>query len=177
VLAAASIVLAACGDDDDDDAGGTATDAPATTAATEETDAPATTAATEETDAPADTTAPADTSAPEDTGGEATGTQPAGGQMVIQPGTCGLGTGEEATGDPIKLGALATNNPAADFTWIPKMAAIYFECVNQNGGIYGHPIEYHHEDETEIDPALSASLATKLVEEDQVLGIVGSTST
>jgi branched-chain amino acid transport system substrate-binding protein len=176
VLAAASIVLAACGDDDDDDAGGTATDAPATTAATEETDAPATTAATEETDAPADTTAPADTSAPEDTGGEATGTQPAGGQMVIQPGTCGLGTGEEATGDPIKLGALATNNPAADFTWIPKMAAIYFECVNQNGGIYGHPIEYHHEDETEIDPALSASLATKLVEEDQVLGIVGSTS-
>jgi branched-chain amino acid transport system substrate-binding protein len=56
------------------------------------------------------------------------------------------------------------------------MAAIYFECVNQNGGIYGHPIDYHYEDETEVDPAMSASLATKLIEEDQVLGIVGSTS-
>ena len=96
--------------------------------------------------------------------------------MITQPGTCGLGNGEEATGDPIKLGALATNNPAADFTWIPKMAAIYFDCVNQNGGIYGRPIDYHYEDETEVDPAMSASLATKLVEEDQVLGIVGSTS-
>ena len=179
LLAAASIVLAACGDDDDDDAADTATEeeAPTTTAATEETEAPSTTAATEDTAAPADTTAPADTSAPEDTGtGEATGTQPAEGQMITQPGTCGLGNGEEATGEPIKLGALATNNPAADFTWIPAMAAIYFDCVNQNGGIYGRPIDYHYEDETEIDPAMSASLATKLVEEDQVLGIVGSTS-
>jgi branched-chain amino acid transport system substrate-binding protein len=96
--------------------------------------------------------------------------------MIIQPGTCGLGTGEEATGEPIRLGALATNNPAADFTWIPAMSAIYFDCVNQNGGIYGRPIDYHYEDETEVDPAMSASLATKLIEEDQVLGIVGSTS-
>ena len=178
LLAAASIVLAACGDDDDDD------EAADTATATEETDAPADTTAAPTTDAPADTTAapatdaPADTTAaPEDTGtSEATGTQPAEGQMITQPGTCGLGNGEEATGDPIKLGALATNNPAADFTWIPAMAAIYFECVNQNGGIYGRPIDYHYEDETEIDPAMSASLATKLVEEDQVLGIVGSTS-
>jgi branched-chain amino acid transport system substrate-binding protein len=96
--------------------------------------------------------------------------------MIIQPGECGLNTGEEATGEPIKLGALATNNPAADFTWIPAMAAIYFDCVNANGGIYGRPIEYHYEDETEVDPGMSASLATKLVEQDQVLGIVGSTS-
>ncbi|HEX6657956.1 MAG TPA: ABC transporter substrate-binding protein [Ilumatobacter sp.] len=176
MLAAASIVLAACGDDDDDD------EAADTATATEETDAPADTTAAPATDAPADTTAapatdaPADTTAaPEDTS-EATGTQPAEGQMITQPGTCGLGNGEEATGDPIKLGALATNNPAADFTWIPAMAAIYFDCVNQNGGIYGRPIDYHYEDETEIDPAMSASLATKLVEEDQVLGIVGSTS-
>ena len=174
VLAAASIVLAACGDDDDDDASSSATAEP---------QAPATTAAG--TEAPATTAAPAarrrppprphrGSEAPYSTA-EATGTQPAEGQMMIQPGTCGLNNGEEATGDPIKLGALATNIPAADFTWIPAMAAIYFDCVNANGGIYGHPIDYHYEDETEIDPALSASLATKLVEEDQVVGIVGST--
>ena len=176
VLAAASIVLAACGDDDDDDASSSATaetQAPATTAA-ESTGAPATTAAPG-TEAPG-TTAAAESSEASSSSAEASSTQPAGGQMMIQPGTCGLNNGEEATGDPIKLGALATNNPAADFTWIPKMAAVYFDCVNANGGIYGHPIDYHYEDETEIDPALSASLATKLVEEDKVLGIVGSTS-
>jgi branched-chain amino acid transport system substrate-binding protein len=175
VLAAASIVLAACGDDDDN-ASSSATaeqsSTPATTAASASTEAPATTAASASTEAPATTAAEASSA----TSSEATGTQPAEGQMITQPGTCGLGNGEAATGDPIKLGALATNNPAADFTWIPKMAAIYFDCVNANGGIYGHPIDYHYEDETEIDPAMSASLATKLVEEDQVLGIVGSTS-
>jgi branched-chain amino acid transport system substrate-binding protein len=173
VLAVASIVLAGCGDDDDDDASDTGTAeetaAPATTAATEQTDAPGTTAAAPNTAVA--TTAESSASA----SGEATGTQPAG-QMIIQPGTCGLDNGEEATGDPIKLGAMATHNPAADFTWIPKMAAIYFDCVNANGGIYGHPIDFHFEEETEVDPAMSASLATKLVEEDNVVGIVGSTS-
>jgi branched-chain amino acid transport system substrate-binding protein len=176
VLAAASIVLAACGDDDDNASDTTTaqtTEAPATTAGAATTEAPATTAASSEsTEAPGTTAA---TSSTEESSGSGSATQPAG-QMVIQPGTCGLDNGEEATGDPIKLGALATNNPAADFTWIPKMAAIYFDCVNKNGGIYGHPIDYHYEDETEIDPAMSASLATKLVEQDKVLGIVGSTS-
>ena len=93
---------------------------------------------------------------------------------MIQPGECGLGTGEEATGEPIKLGGLATFVPGVDFTWIPKMAGIYFDCVNANGGIGGRPIEYSFE-EAAPDPAVLAALATKLVEEDQVLGIVGNT--
>jgi branched-chain amino acid transport system substrate-binding protein len=54
------------------------------------------------------------------------------------------------------------------------MAALYFDCVNANGGIDGRPIEYSYEDSSP-DPALLASLATKLVEDDQVLGIVGNT--
>jgi branched-chain amino acid transport system substrate-binding protein len=178
VLAAASIVLAACGDDDDDDASGTATaeeatDAPTTTAAASSatTEAPATTAASSEsTEAPATTEA---SSSSETSSGSAT--QPAGGQMIIQPGECGMNTGEAATGDPIKLGGLATFIPGVDFTWIPKMASIYFDCVNENGGIYGHPIEYAF-DEEDADPATAASLATKLVETDKVVGIVGSTS-
>jgi branched-chain amino acid transport system substrate-binding protein len=173
VLAAASIVLAACGDDDDDNASSSATaetQAPATTAAG--TEAPATTAAPS-TEAPATTAEPS--SEASSSTGEATGTQPAEGQMIIQPGTCGLDNGEPATGDPIKLGALATFIPGVDFTWIPKMAAIYFDCVNENGGIYGHPIDYSF-DEEDADPATAASLAVKLVEEDKVVGIVGSTS-
>lgn len=172
VLAAASIVLAACGDDDDDDAGGTATQAPATTTGAATTEAPATTTGggSENTEAPGTTAA----QAPEDSSDSATETQPAGGQMIIKPGECGLNTGEAATGDPIKLGGLATNVPGIDFTWIPKMAKIYFDCVNANGGIYGHPIEYSYED-VAPDPAVLTAAATKLVEQDKVLAIVGNT--
>ena len=46
-------------------------------------------------------------------------------------------TGEAATGEPIKIGAIVTNVPGIDFTWIGGMAGAYFECVNDNGGISG----------------------------------------
>jgi branched-chain amino acid transport system substrate-binding protein len=179
-LAAATVlVLAACGDDDDDSGaaptsgGGTETTAPGaeTTAPGAETTAPGaeTTAPGAETTAPgAETTAPgAETTAP--SGGEG------GASNIQQPGQCGMGTGEPATGEPIKLGAMATKAPVADFTWITGMTAAYFECVNDNGGINGRPIQYIAEEE-QIDPQQIASLARKLIEQDKVLGIVGSTS-
>jgi branched-chain amino acid transport system substrate-binding protein len=175
--AAAVLVLAACGDDDDDD--GAASD---TTAAGTE-PAAATTAAPTDT-AVATTAAPTDTGAgttvaPTDTGEATTapGTTPAGeGPSNIQaPGECGMGTGEPASGDPIKIGAMATNIPGVDFTWITSMTGAYFECVNDNGGINGRPIQYIAEEE-QVDPQQIASLATKLIEQDQVVGIVGSTS-
>jgi branched-chain amino acid transport system substrate-binding protein len=97
------------------------------------------------------------------------------GSNIQAHGECGEGTGEAATGDPIKIGGIATNVPGIDFTWITEMTGAYFECVNDNGGIHGQPIEYIAEEE-QIDPQQIASLATKLVEEDQVLGIVGNTS-
>jgi branched-chain amino acid transport system substrate-binding protein len=97
------------------------------------------------------------------------------GSNIQESGQCGAGTGEEATGEPIKIGAMATNSPVADFTWITGMTAAYFECVNDNGGINGRPIDYIAEEE-QVDPTQIASLARKLVEQDQVLGIVGSTS-
>ena len=65
--------------------------------------------------------------------------------------------------------------PAADFTWITALTKAYFDCVNDNGGINGRPIEYIAEEE-QIDPQQIAGFAKKLVEQDQVLGIVGSTS-
>jgi len=97
------------------------------------------------------------------------------GSNIQASGECGAGTGEEATGEPIKIGAMATNIPGVDFTWITEMTGAYFDCVNDNGGINGRPIEYIAEEE-QVDPQQIASLATKLVEQDQVLGIVGSTS-
>jgi branched-chain amino acid transport system substrate-binding protein len=103
------------------------------------------------------------------------GSLPGGGGNIQAPGECGLGTGEAATGDPIRIGAMATNSPVADFTWITGLTAAYFQCVNDNGGIHGRPIEYIAEEE-QVDPQQIASLAVKLIEQDQVLGIVGSTS-
>ena len=86
-----------------------------------------------------------------------------------------MGTGQKATGEPIKLGAMATKSPQADFTWITSLTKAYFACVNDNGGINGRPIDYiTYEEQT--DPQQIAGFAKKLVEQDKVLGIVGSTS-
>jgi branched-chain amino acid transport system substrate-binding protein len=88
---------------------------------------------------------------------------------------CGLGTGSKATGSPITLGAIVTQQPGIDFTGIAGMAKAYFECVNDNGGINGHPIRYIIETE-QSDPAQVAALAARLIDDDKVLAIVGSTS-
>jgi branched-chain amino acid transport system substrate-binding protein len=88
---------------------------------------------------------------------------------------CGLGNGKKASGTPIKLGAIATKQPGTDFTDIPNAAKAYFDCVNDNGGINGRPIDYSIETE-QTDPGQVASLARKLVQSDKVLGIVGNTS-
>jgi branched-chain amino acid transport system substrate-binding protein len=88
---------------------------------------------------------------------------------------CGLGNGQKASGTPIKLGGIATKQPGTDFTDIPNTAKAYFDCVNDNGGINGRPIDYSIETE-QTDPGQVASLARKLVQSEKVLGIVGNTS-
>jgi branched-chain amino acid transport system substrate-binding protein len=88
---------------------------------------------------------------------------------------CGTEKGKKAAGAPIKLGAIATKQPGTDFTDIPRAAKAYFDCVNDNGGIKGHPIEYVIETE-QTDPGQNASLARKLVESEKVMGIVGGLS-
>jgi len=158
LLAAGLLALAACGGDEE-----AAPPAPAPPA-----EPPAETAAP-----PAETAEP-----PAETGAE-TGETPAPaagtGSNVQASGQCGIGTGEAASGDPIKIGAIVTNVPGIDFTWIGRMAGAYFECVNDNGGINGQPIEFILEEE-QIDPQQIASLATKLIEQDGVLGLAGNTS-
>ena len=157
LLAAGILALAACGGDDEEAA------APPPAPPAEPAPPPA--------EPPAETGAP-----PAETGAE-TGESPTpgGGTMIQASGQCGLGTGEAATGEPIKIGAIVTNVPGIDFTWIGGMAGAYFQCVNDNGGINGRPIEFIMEEE-QIDPQQIASLATKLIEQDGVVGLVGSTS-
>jgi branched-chain amino acid transport system substrate-binding protein len=96
-------------------------------------------------------------------------------QETVKASDCGPTPGEKASGEPIKLGALATKQPGTDFSEIPRMAEAYFKCVNDNGGINGRPIEYVIETE-QTDPGQAASQARKLVETEKVLGIVGNTS-
>ena len=88
---------------------------------------------------------------------------------------CGMGTGQKATGTPITLGGIATKQPGTDFTDIPNMAVAYFNCVNDNGGINNHPINYTLLTDQTV-PAGVAADAKQLVETDKVMGIVGNTS-
>jgi len=100
-----------------------------------------------------------------------------GGDAAVASGEpkCGAGTGEKASGDPIKLGAIVTKQPGTDFTDITDTAKAFFDCVNDNGGINGRPIEYVVETE-QTNPQQVASLATRLFENENVLGLVGNTS-
>jgi branched-chain amino acid transport system substrate-binding protein len=94
---------------------------------------------------------------------------------AAQASKCGLGNGKKASGEPIKLGGIATKQPGTDFTDIPNAAKAYFDCVNDNGGINGRPISYTFETE-QTDPGQAAAAAKKLIETEKVLGIVGNTS-
>ena len=55
------------------------------------------------------------------------------------------------------------------------MANAYFDCVNANGGINGHPIKLYIETE-QTNPAQIAADAKQLVQTDHVVGIIGNTS-
>jgi branched-chain amino acid transport system substrate-binding protein len=88
---------------------------------------------------------------------------------------CGLGNKKKAHGKPIKIGTINMLIPGVDFTTINKIVEAYFKCVNNNGGIHGRPIKYIKYTEN-LNPALQASLAHKLIQTDKVVGIVGNTS-
>jgi branched-chain amino acid transport system substrate-binding protein len=89
--------------------------------------------------------------------------------------SCGPKPGVKATGSPIILGAIATKQPGLDFTDPANMAHAYFNCVNDNGGVNGHPIRYFIETE-QSNPGQVAAAARQLVQSDHVMGIVGAFS-
>jgi branched-chain amino acid transport system substrate-binding protein len=89
--------------------------------------------------------------------------------------SCGTKPGVAATGTPIPLGGIVTDQTGTSFADIANMAGAYFACVNANGGINGHPIKYYIEKE-QTNPSQIASLASQLVQTDHVVGIVGNTS-
>ncbi|WP_094770553.1 ABC transporter substrate-binding protein [Microbacterium gorillae] len=85
---------------------------------------------------------------------------------------CGLGNGKPATGEPIRVGAIATASGGVDFSSSPNSAKAFFDCVNDNGGINGRPIQYSYEDD-QLDPTKTAQLAAGLAADKSVVGLVG----
>jgi branched-chain amino acid transport system substrate-binding protein len=88
---------------------------------------------------------------------------------------CGAKPGTKATGTPIKVGAIVTKQPGTDFTDGATMAQAYFTCVNENGGINGHPISYKVYTE-QTNPAQIAGFSHKLIQTDKVVAVVGGFS-
>src|SRR6201986_2730138 len=105
----------------------------------------------------------------------AAGSSSSAGAATVDTSSCGSKPGVKATGTPIPLGAIATNQPGTSFTDLPNMAKAYFDCVNANGGINGRPIKLYIETE-QTNPAQIAADAKQLVQTDKVVGIVGNTS-
>jgi branched-chain amino acid transport system substrate-binding protein len=97
------------------------------------------------------------------------------GTATVRTSQCGTKPGVKATGTPIPLGGIVTNQPGTSFTDIANMANAYFTCVNDNGGINGHPIKYYIENE-QTNPGQISAEAKQLVQTDHVVGIVGNTS-
>src|SRR5262245_25568577 len=86
---------------------------------------------------------------------------------------CGLGTGKKAKGKPINIGAIVTVATGINWDEITDNARAYFDCVNDNGGINGRPINYIvHVDP--INPALVTAFAKKAIEEEKVVAMVGN---
>ena len=136
-ITALALVAAACGSDDD---GGTAdTEAPATEAPASE--APATEAPA--TEAPA-TEAPATDA-------------PAAAAFQVPTDACPPeATTALADGEPIKLAFIGPQTgPLAAFGVIGQGMKVYFDKLNADGGIEGHPVEVITKDDA-YDPAKSA---------------------
>lgn len=116
-----------------------------------------------------------DSGGDDSTGGEGGGTiEVAGGDATGGPG-CGLSNGEEATGEPIIVGNVTTSIPGIDFSTGPTMMEAYFNCVNDNGGINGRPIQMVWENDNGT-PEDAAAAARKLIESDGVVAMVGGFS-
>jgi branched-chain amino acid transport system substrate-binding protein len=88
---------------------------------------------------------------------------------------CGMNTGKAATGKPIPIGAVTTMSGPGSFKEADEAVKAYFDCANANGGVHGRPITYHDfDDQAKLDVAAQAG--TKLVVDEGVYALVGSTS-
>lgn len=89
---------------------------------------------------------------------------------------CGGGTDEDQ--EAYKIGALFSTTGAQSNLGVPEEYTVEMlvDKINDAGGINGHPLEVIiYNDET--DSTKCATLANKLIEQDEVLAIIGPTGT
>jgi branched-chain amino acid transport system substrate-binding protein len=95
-----------------------------------------------------------------------------GGATSVSTSSCGPKPGVAATGSPINIGTIDTKQPGTDFSAGPEMITAYFNCVNANGGVSGHPLKLFVEyDQTQ--PSQVAAAAKQLIQSDHVVAIDG----
>ena len=96
----------------------------------------------------------------------------ASGSSSTDTSSCGPKPGVKATGTPINIGTIDTKQPGTDFSDGPNMIIAYFNCVNANGGVNGHPLKlFVQYDQTQ--PAQIAAAAKQLIQTDHVVAIDG----
>ncbi len=85
---------------------------------------------------------------------------------------------EEPSAEPIKVGAVLSLTGAQSGLGGPEKNAIEMEValINDEGGINGRPLEVIIEDDAS-DPDQAVARTTKLIEQDGVVAIIGSTGT
>lgn len=92
--------------------------------------------------------------------------------------TTDTGGGDTVSGEPVKVGAiLSLTGPYAGLGEPEKNTIeMLVDQINDEGGINGRPLEVIIEDDaTDADQAVAA--ATKLIDQDEVVAIVGATGT
>ena len=82
------------------------------------------------------------------------------------------------TEDTITLGAHypLTGVAAPGYSEIPTGVQAYFDCLNQEGGIYGRDVEFIFRDDA-YNPTNTTQVVNQLVLEDEVFAIVGGLGT
>lgn len=81
----------------------------------------------------------------------------------------------EETQEPIVLGAISSITGPAPFPEVAAAAQAVFDQVNEAGGINGRKIEFISEDDG-ADPAQAAQAARRLIDEQNVVAMVGGAS-
>jgi branched-chain amino acid transport system substrate-binding protein len=89
-----------------------------------------------------------------------------------------MGCANNAAEESYKIGAVVSVSGSASNLGVPEKQTLEMltEELNANGGINGHPVEMIiYDDETDAEK--TATLATRLIDRDEVLAVIGSTFT
>ena len=90
----------------------------------------------------------------------------------------GSGQGGTETSEPIKIGAIVSLTGTYAGLGEPELATLEMEVerINEAGGVNGREIELIVEDDA-TDEAKAVAAASKLIEQDEVVAIIGATGT